>query len=535
MGTKYIWNSHYEKALSEGVPNPVKYADDFTREMVAGRGIGEVPLIQKSKVFQMVAPFQLEVGNLWHVMGGMVSEKQFGKLATLFVSSYILNRAIEKVRGSDVSFDPINASIEAYQTYMEEEDKGKAAVQAGGRLAGEVLSNIPFGQSLAATYPEYGFKVGDVQAPTREDLFGKGDPTRYGSGLLLTKGVQDPLFKLLPPFGGQQLKRTIEGIKSVVQGYAESASGKVQYPIEKNVKNFLQAGTFGKYSIPEAQDYFNENRSVLGDKQSETFKNAQDPNAVYDKVMADRASKKEVTSSTIKYDDEAKLRLEEGSDVAYAPGKIYYKDDNGDVKSINTGNVTSLSEDNKYLKAIKNSKAFALADDIIESNLSDEVKNQALSDIGINRDDAEYYSIASQSNDLKSIYLLEVAQAFVDKSGNRQDMIDVLVSQRRKVNGDMIASDGVLDNLYNDGYITKEERKALKDIDFDSEGKLKVKPSSGGKKLKAIKAPTYKLSKKARQKLRKPKLASIKLEGSKKLKTTKSKKFAPIKLVNSKK
>lgn len=535
VGTKYIWNSHYEKALSEGVPNPVKYADDFTREMVAGRGIGEVPLIQKSKVFQLVAPFQLEVGNLWHVMGDMVGEKQFGKLATLFVSSYILNRGIEKVRGSDVSFDPINASIEAYQTYMEEEEKGKAAIQAGGRMAGEVLSNIPFGQSVAAMYPEYGFKVGESQAPTREDLFGKGDPTRYGSGLLLTKGVQDPFFKLLPPFGGQQLKRTIEGIKSVGQGYAGSASGKVQYPIEKNVRNFLQAGIFGKYSIPEAQDYFNENRSVLGDKQSETFKNAQDPNAVYDKVMADRASKKDTSSSTINFEDEAKLRLEEGSGVAYAPGKIYYKDINGDVKSINTGSVTGLSEDNKYLKAIKNSKAFTIADDIIESNLPDEVKNQALSDIGIDREDAEYYSIASQSNDLKSIYLLEVAQAFVNNSGNRQDMIDVLVSQRRKVNGDMIASDGVLDNLYNDGYITNEERKALKDIDFDAEGKLKVKPSSGGKKLKAVKAPTYKLSRKARQKLRKPKLASIKLEGSKKLKTTKPKKFAPIKLVNSKK
>lgn len=214
--------------------------------------------------------------------------------------------------------------------------------------------------------------------------------------------------------------------------------------------------------------------------------------------------------------------------------KIIYQTESG-TGTLDLGKVTSLSEDNKYLKAIKNSKAYTLSGDILDADISEEEKNQALKDIGISRDDAEYYSIASQSNDLKSIYLLEVAQAFVNNSGNRQDMIDVLVSQRRKVNGDMIASDGVLDNLYNDGYITNEERKALKDIDFDAEGKLKVKPSSGGKKLKAVKAPTYKLSRKARQKLRKPKLASIKLEGSKKLKTTKPKKFAPIKLVNSKK
>ena len=75
VGTKYIWQSHYAKALAEKIPNPVKYADDVTRRMVAGRGIGEVPIAQKAKTTQMLAPFQLEVGNMWWVMKDFVDEK----------------------------------------------------------------------------------------------------------------------------------------------------------------------------------------------------------------------------------------------------------------------------------------------------------------------------------------------------------------------------------------------------------------------------------------------------------------------------
>ena len=39
IGSKYIWNMHYEKALAEQIANPISYADDLTRDLVAGRGI----------------------------------------------------------------------------------------------------------------------------------------------------------------------------------------------------------------------------------------------------------------------------------------------------------------------------------------------------------------------------------------------------------------------------------------------------------------------------------------------------------------
>lgn len=272
VGTKFIWNAEYRRALREGIPDAINFADDATRRLVAGRGIGEVPLAQKAIVFQLVAPFQLEVANLWWIMKDWVDEKAFGKLATFAVANYLFNRAAEAIKGSDVSFDPINATLEALETYGEEEDKKKGLLMAGGRLAGEVLANVPGGQTLAAMYPEYGLKVGETQLPTRRELFGQGDPTRFGSGLLVAKSLQEPLYKLLPPFGGQQLKKTIEGIRAAGKGYSESRTGLVRYPIEQSPQRFAQAALFGQYAVPEARAYFERGTTPLGENQSQLLK-----------------------------------------------------------------------------------------------------------------------------------------------------------------------------------------------------------------------------------------------------------------------
>lgn len=255
VGTKFIWNSHYEKAIAQGIENPIKYADDITRSLVAGRGVGEVPLLQKSKLFQIVAPFQLEVGNLWWVMKDMVSERQFGSLATLFVASYLMNRVAEKVKGSDVIFDPINAIVEGFQSFTAEDNKTKGATKFAGRFAGEILGNVPFGQTVAGALPET-FKVPGGAQITREELFGRGDPTRYGGGLLIVKGLTDPLFKVLPPFGGVQVKKTIGGVEALKEGSVYSKSGKTKFfDVKTTIGNVIRGFLFGKYATQEGQNY----------------------------------------------------------------------------------------------------------------------------------------------------------------------------------------------------------------------------------------------------------------------------------------
>lgn len=320
VGTKFIWNSHYEKAIREGIPEPVQYADEITRKLVAGRGIGEVPLMQKSKVFQLVAPFQLEVGNLWYVLGDKYKQKDFSAIATTFLAMYLMNRAAEEIRGSDVGFDPVQALYEAYQIGVSDMSADEKAFKMSGRLTGEVLSNVPLGQTVAAMYPEYGFKLNDYQTPVRSELFGDGDPTRYGSGLLVIKGLQDPLFKVLPPYAGSQIKKSIQGIDAFIKGDVTDAQGRKLYSVEGSIPSLAQNALFGKYSTNEARTYFdskdakpkikaeieklyNENQALIADGKDELAQSNVDQLSdemyeIYKQVKADK--KRETTNEAVK-------------------------------------------------------------------------------------------------------------------------------------------------------------------------------------------------------------------------------------------
>lgn len=260
LGTKLIWNSHYAKGIAEGVADPVKYADDITRQMVAGRGIGEVPLVQKSKIFQLVAPFQLEVGNAWYVLSKFIKRKDFGAVATLILANYLFNRAAEEVRGSPVVFDPIQSLIDgatdASDEMQDNGNAGRAALKFTGRQVGEILSNVPFGQTVAAALPDdfvkntLGFQGG------KKELFGSADPGRFGSGLLAVNGIMDPLYKLIPPFGGAQVKRTIDGVSSMLQGQVKDSKNNLSFKTDATPLNVAQAVLFGKNSTQQAQEFY---------------------------------------------------------------------------------------------------------------------------------------------------------------------------------------------------------------------------------------------------------------------------------------
>lgn len=479
MSTKSIWNMMYEKGKAQGLKGQqlVNYADEVTRRMVGGRGIGEMPLIQRSKAFQLVAPFQLEVTNAWHVIGDMVGERAFGKLITLAVTSYIMNRAAEQVRGSDVSFDPIQAAVEGIEAFNEEDDKKIGALRLGGRLGGELLSNIPLGQTAATWYPEYGFKVNDFEAPTREQFFGKGDPTRYGSGLLAIKGLQDPLFKLAPPYGGQQIKRTLEGIGTTLRGYSETPSGNVRFPTENSPLRNIQRAVFGQYSTPEAREYFDENRRPLGEKQSEIFRNLSgaERDNYYQSVMSNREKENAI--------DELKEQVKvEGGSTSVGDTFVYYDPDSGESKTIDVSKFRDEPE-GALAKAKWEKERWSKAKEIFNSPL--ENKNEIIESIGLDPADVEYYDFASQTNDIKSMVIREELGSLT----NREQMLQKLVEFRREINGEMVLTSGVIDSLEDEGLITDAEAKYLKKLEFGENGVPKVKVSGRGRgaKLKGVK------------------------------------------------
>ena len=294
LGSEFIWNSAYAKGAAEGETNLVKYADDATRKLVAGRGIGEVPLMYKSKIFGLIAPFQLEVGNLWHIQKDMVSSKDFAGLATLYLSMYLFNRGSEKVKGFGVTFDPIQAVIDASQP-------GLTPIQRGGRIGGELFSNVPFGQNVAKmAVPEYGGSANlpgsDITytLPSRKELFGKNDPTRFGSGNLIADSLslKDPLkaaLNLFPSFGGGQALKTYKGVKALVdQGVYDKTGTKLSYPVNNSIPNLIKGPLFGPSGLSETKNYYDLNRRPLSPTQTKAVENSGNSQTTYEQIQMQR-------------------------------------------------------------------------------------------------------------------------------------------------------------------------------------------------------------------------------------------------------
>ncbi|WP_394137414.1 hypothetical protein [Cytobacillus oceanisediminis] len=298
IGSSFVWNSAYEKGLKQGVKNPIKYADDNTRKLIAGRGVGEVPLLQKAKTTQLVMPFTLEVANLWRVMGDFAKTKDFGAIATLFVGNYLLNKGMEETRGSAVTFDPIDAILDAFA------DEEISGAEKSGRLLGEVLTNVPLGQHIAGLYPEDG-KVANIKGPTREKLFGDRNPQRFGTGLVAANGLSDLAFKFALPFGGNQLKKTLSGIEGLQNKGSYTKEGSIQlpfvgenqklrYPIDPTPWNSTKAALFGQSATSEAQEYYDMERRPLSENQTFEYDLAKQSGfgkEFYESLMKQRLSK----------------------------------------------------------------------------------------------------------------------------------------------------------------------------------------------------------------------------------------------------
>ena len=282
--TKTGWNAVYRQAIQKGIENPIQYADDTMRSLVAGRGIGERTLSQESKLTNLLMPFTVETGNYWRVMKDFVNEKDFGGILITFIVGWLLNRGIEAIGASGKTFDPIDAIYDA----ITEEDL--TMMERFGRVGGEILSSVPGGQQIASIYPEYGADFGIFELPSRENLFGSNDPTRFGTGNIFTNAFSPaipgtPIPSIALPWGGTQLKRTVEGAKTLKEGgdYKTTTAGEKQlkFPINMEeltpTQKFLKSAqvlTLGKYSVPEA-DYYFENGG-LSKVQTEGLEKAKD-------------------------------------------------------------------------------------------------------------------------------------------------------------------------------------------------------------------------------------------------------------------
>lgn len=344
QAAQIIWFSAHEQGKRKGVSNPAEYADDITRRSVAGRGIGEIPMTQKSRVIKLLAPFQVEVNNSYQILKEKFKEKDAMGLMAIFLASWLMNGISEALVGRRVAFDPIDAITDAVKEVQEGGGSPlQKATKVTMRLGGEILSNVPYGSQIA----ESSLGLTDYEA---EDVFGDSDPTRYGTGNIglttITKplisaargkdiDVVDPIAGVVLPRGGKQLARSLRAAQDL--GYVPKehinlntgvrfeqrktpgiygADGSMKTPIDTNPGNVALALAFGPYGTKEGKEYLQSGQKGLSAERTaqmlEAYEEADIPPKVFFeayRATKDMKADKRADGSTINGSKAAKIDL----------------------------------------------------------------------------------------------------------------------------------------------------------------------------------------------------------------------------------
>lgn len=473
------------KALANGASEQeaIEAGKKLVRDTQFTFGSVDTPQLLQSDIAKLLLQFQSFNLKQSEFLGEMVKSKDFAGLVRWTAA----NVAILYTIGELIGLEP------------------KDMVPFMGVLTGDT--------KLGVTPP---VQLGTDVVKGLSEFGGMNPKDRFGNDMELMDHVGQIGNDLVPFIpGGVQIKKTIDAVGDYQRGYDESRTGRVRFPIQQTLDRLVRGALFGTNKLPEAQAYFDEKRSPLSEGQSEFFKSqdAQGRQDTYTQIINNRVSDKEETALTDKLSES-----KEG--VVTANNKVkYYDSETNSVKSINLGEYDELPSTNRYEKAIKDSKGYSLANQIINSPLSDSEKRQYLDQIGVDYNEAQYYNIASQNTNEKSLYVTKQLDQLVKSGASQEQFLKYLVDLRKSVNGDRIAADGVIDNLVADNYIDYETGKQLKKIKPEVDNTVrsgKVKPkSSKAKKAKVVKPPAFKAPSTTKIKLGKAKIAKVKLGRSK--------------------
>lgn len=300
---KYLENIKNGMSESEAIKN----ADQFARNIISDRSKGALPtkFEEKNPVTKMFTQFQLEVNNQYRYMfkdlPRDLAEKGLAGIALaffkMFIGAWLYNEASEKITGRKPAFSPIDLISSSYKTIS---DKNMKTYDKVANVGTDIAEQLPFVGGL----------VGGGRVPVNGAIPDMGNLTKAGIGLAtgemdsnkamntIGKEISKPLYYLLPPFGGGQLKKSIEGIQTVKNGGSYGIDNKgnktLQFPVENpTVVDYVKAGVFGKYSLPLAKDYVDSGYKSLNAKDTKGYEEAKIPYKEFMTYINSNSKKKE--------------------------------------------------------------------------------------------------------------------------------------------------------------------------------------------------------------------------------------------------
>ena len=232
--SKTVWSSSYQRVKgSLDEQEAIDFADNITEKLMAGRGLGDKPEVFNSALGSLILQYGLEPLNQPQVLKEFFTDRTGNKLlkgseslVKWGVSSYLLNNAIERINGRRPAFDLIGIAEDAFKDY-----KGTSETQLpGGRMASKpYVKNV--GQTILQNVTGIsGVDVGNLPSfqiaknlTPSVDVAKKIITNDPKSLFNLPKEKQTQLLyefgkQLVSGYvkGGTQLKKTIEGIQSIL-------------------------------------------------------------------------------------------------------------------------------------------------------------------------------------------------------------------------------------------------------------------------------------------------------------------------------
>lgn len=540
---EYTFLAKYNQAINNGLSDAdaVRYAERFINDTVTLRDQISTPRAYNRLWSASFLQFTREVTQQNRYVWNQMSNKQRVALA---VNTAIAYSVIEPLTGNKPGVDPLGTLIEIVGDWLSggDDDDKDNSVQAKlertiQKVAGQAVTAAPIATAMvnAATTKDdrkklfgkesnlgrYDGTIPVVDLPRKLiDTKGKLDEAAKaredGDDDKAEAKTKDAMYNILGQLpAGSQLKKTIQGIAAAHSGEVKDGNGETKVEFEKdNPFNLVQGALFGKNALIPVQveegksswvNLFKTGGLVANASNGmqinmPTNNNPQQKQATDNQIDLQGLSKKEAAS--------IKKKLKKG-DYTFQDGLLVNKNGNvekGVYKKLAQSQGQGDEAYRNWMKAYDIDKTSTIKKEFTSFNatlnklqngtekvdkaktavnmmtgkykdLPDWVKERYYKESGYTKDQIEYGAMTSHNEvSLMDNYWRQKAQ-----ESSHEDLIQELANGRRKsITGQMFAKNGVINKLRAEGYITKQEARALNATQFDTDGNKITKDTSGG-------------------------------------------------------
>ena len=539
---EYTFLAKYNQAINNGLSDAdaVRYAERFINDTVTLRDQISTPRAYNRLWSASFLQFTREVTQQNRYVWNQMSNKQRVALAVNTAIAYSL---IEALTGNKPGVDPLGTLIEIVGDWLSggDDDDKDNSVQAKlertiQKVAGQAVTAVPIATAVVNTATT---KDDRKKLFGKESNLGRYDGTipvvDLPRKLIDTKGkldeaakaredgdddkaeakTKDAMYNILGQLpAGSQLKKTIQGIAAAHSGEVKDGKGETKVEFEKdNPFNLVQGALFGKNALIPVQveegksswvNLFKTGGLVAnasnGMQINMPTNNPQQKQATDNQINLQGLSKKEAAS--------IKKKLKKG-DYTFQDGLLVNKNGNvekGVYKKLAQSQGQGDEAYRNWMKAYDIDKTSTIKKEFTSFNatlnklqngaekvdkaktavnmmtgkykdLPDWVKERYYKESGYTKDQIEYGAMTSHNEvSLMDNYWRQKAQ-----ESSHEDLIQELANGRRKsITGQMFAKNGVINKLRAEGYITKQEARALNATQFDTDGNKITKDTSGG-------------------------------------------------------